>query len=227
MWNVSDISCIEFRALSAEFALGVLDARDRALAVAHLERCSACRNVLRELAGIADGLASLAPSVEPPNGFETRVLQALRTSRRENAVSTTRRRALFATIAAAVLVISGFVGWALGGGNTIQPRVRAQLTVANMTSSQRVVGEIVVDRSGSWLSMAVKVSDEHAWATCEVLTARGLAVVVGSFQIVHGYGYWAAPLHGPMTIDGARLVGANGTTIASATFTALRVGNSS
>lgn len=222
---MTDLTCAEFHALSVEFALGVLDARERAFAVAHLERCTDCRREMGELAGIADGLASLAPPVEPPNGFESRVLEALRAVRHDRATKTRRRVAPFIAIAAAVLIVAGFVGWTLrGGGNPSPPVVHAQLTSSNLTSPRHVVGEVVISRAGSWLSMAVDLPEKSAWATCEVITRHGLTVVVGSFRVVHGYGYWAAPLHGPMTIDGARLVDDNGRTLASSTFTAVRVG---
>jgi hypothetical protein len=220
------MTCAEFRALSAEFALGVLDARDRAFAVAHLERCAECRGGMRELATVADGLASLAPLVEPPNGFESRVLEALRTARRAQSARDWRRRAPFIGIAALLLVVAGFGGWALrGGGNATHPGVHAQLTAAELVSSHQFVGEVVINRAGSWVSMAVDLPNADAWATCEVLTKSHHTVVVGSFRIVHGYSYWAAALHGPMTIDGARLVGENGDVLASSTFPSVRVGN--
>lgn len=221
---MSEMTCAEFRTLSAEFALGVLEARERALAVAHLERCAECREQMSELAEIADELAALAPLVEPPNGFESRVLKALRTTRREQAAMPWRRRAPFIAMAAAVLLVAGFGGWALRGtGKAGQSVVHAQLTAAELESSHRVVGEVVISRSGSWVSMAVDLHQQNVWATCEVVTKGGQAVVVGSFRIVHGHGYWAAPLHGPMTIDGARLVAYNGSTLASSTFSSVRV----
>lgn len=224
---MSDMTCVEFRALSAEFALGVLDARDRAFAVAHLERCAECRAETRELAGIADGLIGLAPLVEPPSGFESRVLAGLRTARHDRRARSWRRRSPLIAIAAAILVVAGFAGWAVRGGIAGPPTLHAQLTAAELVSSQHVVGEVVIDRSGSWVSMAVDLPAKDVWATCEVLTKAGKVVVVGSFRIVRGYGYWAAPLHGSMTIDGARLLGQNGFALASSKFSAVRVGDAS
>jgi predicted anti-sigma-YlaC factor YlaD len=214
--------CSEFRELSAEFALGVLDARERALVVAHLERCDGCRKEVREFAGIADGLASLAPLVEPPNGFESRVLESVRAMRHGRA-KRNRRRAPLLAIAAAVIVVAGFVGWTLRSGNSNSSVVHAQLTSATLASPRRVVGEVVIDRAGSWVSMAVDLPETSVWATCEVITGSGSVVIVGSFRVVHGHGYWAAPLHRTMTIDGARLVDYSGRTLASSTFAAVRV----
>lgn len=39
----SEISCEKLREIGAELALGVLPGRERAGAVAHLERCADCR----------------------------------------------------------------------------------------------------------------------------------------------------------------------------------------
>jgi anti-sigma factor RsiW len=217
------MTCAEFHLFSAEFALGVLDARERAFAVGHLEHCAECREEIRELAGIADALASLAPAVEPPNGFESRVLDALPNWRHDQKATSLRRRAPFvAAAAAAVLVIAGFAGWALRGNST-EPALRANLTAAELTSGRHVVGEVVIDRSGSWLSMTLDLSEKSEWATCDVTTTHGRTVVVGSFRIVDGYGYWAAPLHGPMTIDAARVVGYSGETLASSSFSAVHI----
>jgi hypothetical protein len=219
------MTCDEFRALSAEFALGVLEARERALAVAHVERCEGCRQEVSDLAAIADGFADLAPLVEPPNGFESRVLEALRSGRRDRAERNWRRRAPFVALAAAIVLVVGFGGWALrGAGNPSQSGAHEQLTAAQLRSAHRVVGEVVINRAGSWVSMAVDLPGKNAWAKCEVITTSGDVVVVGSFRIIGGYGYWAAPIHGPMTIDQARLVGYGGATLASSTFSSVRVG---
>jgi anti-sigma-K factor RskA len=223
------MTCVEFRVFGAEFALGVLDARERAFCVGHLESCERCREEMRELAGIADGLASLAPAVEPPSGFESRVLETLRNARRDETrrdekATNHRRRAPFVAIAAAFLVIAGFVGWALrGNGGPSQPALRAELTAVDLTSGHRVVGEVVINRSRSWLSMTLDLSNKNAWVTCDVITTRGRTVAVGSFRIVDGRGFWSAPLRGPMTIDGARVVGYSGATLASSDFSALRI----
>jgi anti-sigma factor RsiW len=66
--------CGEFAAMAAELALGVLTGRERADALAHLERCDACRETVRQFATTGEGLLGLLPAVEPPPGFESRVL---------------------------------------------------------------------------------------------------------------------------------------------------------
>ncbi|MGA8297561.1 MAG: zf-HC2 domain-containing protein [Acidimicrobiales bacterium] len=217
------MNCADFRAMSAEFALGVLDARDRALAVAHLEECAACREEMSELAEIADGIAALAPLVEPPNGFESRVLGALNARPDKSVPPKWRRRAPFIAIAAVILALAGFGGWALRGtGVPAKNTVVAELTAARLTSQQRDVGEVVIDRSRSWVSMAIELPLKNVWVTCEVVTTRGHLVDIGSFQVVGGYGYWASALHGSMNIEGARIVSASGVALASSKFAPVR-----
>ncbi|HEX6451536.1 MAG TPA: hypothetical protein VF060_18990 [Trebonia sp.] len=68
------MDCGEFSDVAAELALGVLTGRERADALAHLERCDECRETVRQLAITGEELVGLLPAVEPPPGFETRVL---------------------------------------------------------------------------------------------------------------------------------------------------------
>jgi hypothetical protein len=57
-----------------EFALGLLDGAERAAVVAHLEGCRPCGAQVALLAEAGEQLLLLAPEVEPPVGFEQRVL---------------------------------------------------------------------------------------------------------------------------------------------------------
>ena len=71
------MSCDELRAAAAEVALDQLTGSERAAALGHLASCPECRAEVTELAAVADSLLLLAPSVEPPSGFESRVLGRL------------------------------------------------------------------------------------------------------------------------------------------------------
>jgi hypothetical protein len=57
-----------------EFALGLLDGAERAGVVAHLEGCRTCGTRVALLAEAGEQLLLIAPIVEPPLGFEQRVL---------------------------------------------------------------------------------------------------------------------------------------------------------
>ncbi|CAM5666310.1 hypothetical protein [Streptomyces canarius] len=73
----SEANCEKLRQIGAELALGVLPGRERAEAVAHLDRCADCREYVRQLTLVGDRLAGLLPDREPPPGFETRVARGL------------------------------------------------------------------------------------------------------------------------------------------------------
>jgi hypothetical protein len=71
------MTCAELADVAAELALGVLTGRERAVAIAHLDTCDACREHVRQLMATGDQLRALLPPAEPPAGFETRVLERL------------------------------------------------------------------------------------------------------------------------------------------------------
>jgi hypothetical protein len=80
MWMMSEVnemSCAEFADAAAELALGVLTGRERARALAHLDRCETCRENVRQLTVTGEELVGLLPAIEPPAGFETRVMERL------------------------------------------------------------------------------------------------------------------------------------------------------
>jgi hypothetical protein len=136
------MSCDEFAQMAAELALGVLTGRERAAALAHLDTCESCRELVRELTMTGEELLALLPSREPPAGFETRVLESIGLSasaagqhrppprrradgragpgadrpaagRPPGRPSSRMRRALSAAALAVALVVAGLGGWGL------------------------------------------------------------------------------------------------------------------
>src|ERR1700683_4325260 len=80
MWTMSEgneMGGAEFADAAAELALGVLTGRERARALAHLDQCEACRENVRQLTVTGEELVGLLPAIEPPAGFETRVMERL------------------------------------------------------------------------------------------------------------------------------------------------------
>ena len=77
MSELNDMTCTELADVAAELALGVLTGRERAVAIAHLDKCDGCREDVRQLMVTGEQLVELLPSAEPPAGFETRVLERL------------------------------------------------------------------------------------------------------------------------------------------------------
>ncbi|MGW7721858.1 zf-HC2 domain-containing protein [Streptomyces canus] len=109
---MTDRDCEWLRAVADELALGVLPGQERAEAIAHLDRCPACRERVEHLTFVGDGLLSLLPGSEPPAGFETRVTDRLGLNR---PARRWRPRAGVAVAAAVATALGfGFGGWAVG-----------------------------------------------------------------------------------------------------------------
>jgi hypothetical protein len=101
------VRCEDVRAAAAELALDELTGSERAAAFDHLATCADCRGDVADLAAVADALLLLAPSVEPPAGFESRVIDRLALP-----VPETRRPRLLA--AAAAVVVAALRGGVAG-----------------------------------------------------------------------------------------------------------------
>ncbi|MGH9294327.1 MAG: hypothetical protein ACRD0B_03260, partial [Acidimicrobiales bacterium] len=74
----SNSPCELVSALAPELALGTLGGAERAAALAHLEDCPCCRELVDGLAKTADALLVAARELDPPLGFEVRLLDRLR-----------------------------------------------------------------------------------------------------------------------------------------------------
>ena len=234
MSEQEEMSCDEFAGVAAELALGVLTGRERAAALEHLDRCDGCRESVRQLAMTGEELLGLLPAIEPPPGFETRVLDRLsiagpapasrvRGLRRGRPVRP--RTAGFSRrilAAAAVAVVAG--GAALGGwglrGATTHPAGSSLSSAALLTASHQAVGKIFLyDGSPRWVYMSVYLESAAGAVTCQLVGADGRVTNVGTFRMSDGYGAWGSPDpvdNGPLT--GARLVSASGRVLATASF---------
>jgi anti-sigma-K factor RskA len=245
MWVMSELNemgCAEFADVAAELALGVLTGRERARALAHLDWCDTCRENVRQLTVTGEELVGLLPAIEPPAGFETRVMERLglatpapaparhlslarRVGRKlagwmGSAGAGRPRRLLAAAAVAVAVIVAGLGGWDLHAA-TSTPLSSAAL----LTASHQTVGKIYFYDSGSqWLYMSVNIGSGNGAAgngtvICQVEGPHGHVTTIGSFQLTGGYGYWGSPdpvTNGPLT--GARLVTTTGAVLATATF---------
>jgi len=229
---MTDMRCEDLRLLVPELALGALDGRDRADALAHLEHCPECRRDLLAMSEVADRLVELTPPAEPPAGFETRVLAALGADARAGggteeaaggAAPRRRRRprSVSALAAAAVVaVLFGIGGWEIGRHTAPAHPSVSQVKTASLVTGGQVVGEVIaLDNGYPWISMAVESALGDTTVRCEVIETGHGALLVGSFALDDGNGYWSAPVPpGGAPIIGARLVDASGHIVATATF---------
>jgi hypothetical protein len=98
---MSPLTCAQVQEAAPELALGILGGAERAEVVHHVDHCARCQALVAQYAEAADALPLLAPELEPPAGFETRVLARLGAPKRRS-----RRRALvLAAVAAALAAI--------------------------------------------------------------------------------------------------------------------------
>ena len=124
------LDCERLREIAPELALGIADGEDRARALEHLAGCATCRAHVERLAAVADELLVLAPSAEPPAGFEERVVAATAPAGAQR--SRFGRFALPAFAALAAAAAGAAIVWALGDGDReLADSYRETLAVAN------------------------------------------------------------------------------------------------
>ena len=247
MSELNEMGCREFSDVAAELALGVLTGRERAQALAHLDHCASCREEVGQLTATGEGLLGLLPSVEPPAGFEARVMDRLglaapapsadshaswtgriallgRKPARRAATGQARpagrtRRVLALAAVALAVVAAGLGGWGLRPG-TPAPAGTPLSSASLLSASHQAAGKIFLyEGSSRWLYMSVDMPAGNATVTCEVENGDGHITTVGSFRLTDGHGYWGSPV--PPTqgsLTGVRLVGPNGTVLATASF---------
>lgn len=222
---MSDLTCTRMRELAPELALDVLTGYERATAQAHLGLCPQCREYVSSLTQIGDRLLTLVPGVEPPVGFEDRVLAGMGFP--AHRVAKPRRRWWPVTVAAAALiaVIFGVGGWVVGD---LAHRDTTSVADANhqvlrfaqfSTADQRQVGQVFTyGGSPWWVYMSVSNATASS-VTCQLVEQNGTVVPIGSFQLSGGKGSWGREVNvDPNTVVGARLLGDHGAVLATATF---------
>ncbi len=188
----------------AELSLGTLEGRERAEALAHLDVCPDCRKELAAYSNVVDRVVAATPEVEPPVGFESRVMARVgadRPARRH------RRPLMALPLAAAIAVALALGGYAVGhhtGSDGDHPVETA------LVSGNRHVGEVFAYRGNPGIIyMQVDQAPADGPVACQVREADGQAVTVGSFTLTNGRGSWGAKLPAtPSPIVSAQVVDA-------------------
>jgi hypothetical protein len=223
---MSDLSCARMRELAPELALDVLTGYERATAQAHLGVCPQCREYVSSLTQIGDRMLTLVPGVEPPVGFEDRVLTRMGLTSPARAPH--RRWWPMALVAASVAaVVFGFGGWMAADMTTDGTPVAASgahqvLRFAQLRdSSQRQIGQVFTyEGTPSWVWMSIAMTNANVGTVwCQLETQSGTFIPIGEFQLSGGKGSWGGQLKvDPNTVVGARLTSDEGTVLASASF---------
>jgi hypothetical protein len=205
-----------------ELALDVLPGDQRADALDHLEGCPACRSRLEALSEPADQLLLACRPVEPPSGFEERVLARLATGR----ARPKRRGRLLALVAAGVAAAAliGAGGVSLGregphpaAAGAYGPQLR---TVALVSPRGQRIGDVSAYAGPpTWIFLRV---DGGTWSgvyECVLDVEGGRTIALGTMSVSDGEGGWGQRVGiDPRQVESARLVGPSGGTIATATF---------
>jgi hypothetical protein len=185
------MNCSDVTAIAPDLALGILSGDERGEALAHLDSCRRCRDMVEKLSTTVDTMSLLAPRADPEPGFEERVLGRidLEGHRRAN------RRSTMLVAAAAVVVIGALVAagalWLRHGGSS-----NDQIAAYTMrTPNGRVVGEAYMHGGDStWVFVDVPKwsqggADTAADYALRVMTNDGRSIVMpGNFA--GGQGGW-------------------------------------
>jgi hypothetical protein len=222
------LTCPQLEEVAAELALGTVSGAERAAALDHLAGCPACRDLVDQLARVADSMLLLAPAAEPPPGFESKVLSRMGvapapTVRLGPAQPTVRpgparapRRRFLVGVAAAALV----AGLAGAGVATLAGDGRpAAVQTAAGTPAAGVRTALAVDTDGRWTCRAVVYGDAPTWLVVSLDRTDGLSasftveafhsddptpVSLGTFSTAQGHGTFAQPV--PLPADSLQSV---------------------
>jgi hypothetical protein len=221
--------CEEMSGELGELALGMLAGRQRAAVLAHLESCTSCSAELDTLSTAADQLLHLAPTAEPPVGFEAGVFERLGPKQVRPGKRYWRawRPKLVASFAAGAVVLALGLGAlaSLGPrseGSELRPVAgqagQAPIQQASLFSGRHAVGQVFIYAGNpTWLFMDM---DDARWQgplRCEVMVDHGPTIVLGRFWLSDGKGAWAARLNQPAgRLVEAQVVDASGSVLASA-----------
>jgi hypothetical protein len=201
--------CERMKELAPELALGTAVGEERAKALEHLATCAECRRLVADLATLTDEIVSLAPAMEPPAGFENRVLERFKEQ------SYKPRRWSWAAIAAilAAAATAAVMLIALDDDRDLASRYRAALEVADgqyfgvrplMSDDGMQEGYLFVyEGKPSWVFVALDDSEPEAYSVT-VEMENGETVDLGSFELSDGKRSWGTTV--PLRIeDMARL----------------------
>jgi hypothetical protein len=214
--------CEYFNSVAAELALGSLTGAERSAALAHADECPECRATLSGFSSAADALLLAAPEMDPPAGFEVRLLARLHEQvgssvagtgedvrglrptgsasdslARVIPIASRRRHISIAAVAASVV----FVAAGLGIGLAVSPHAPSQQAASGLRIASLHVGTslsaetdgAVVITKGSPTTVLMTFSDP-AWSGLVrcVVTSGGHAVDIGSYYIDGGATSWTA-----------------------------------
>jgi hypothetical protein len=191
---MSVYSCAQLRDVAPELALGVLSGAERAEAIMHVNGCGRCQAHVNELTEAADAIPLLAPEIEPPVGFEQRVLAAGPARRRR---SVRRMVAAVAVAAAAAAILSITIVRVVESGNDSSAPAASAAAPATKPTAVKMVSTTGALPAG-WayvtnkrsVAISVDYGVDPGTYNIAVRPPTGSSEKIGTMTIVGGHGSW-------------------------------------
>lgn len=219
-------TCEQIRELLPELSLGTLGGEDRARALDHVRGCADCSAELAMLSRVADGLLTLAPQQEPPEGFEERVMAQLRRERPRHRLQ--RIVALAAAAAIVAVIAGGGTLMATAHDRHIAAYYQRELGIAHGTefaaaplqTSDQIEGGQAFTYEGkpSWVFVVVRAP--IADGTYRIVgDLESSTTTFGWVHVANGKGDWGGTTSADMRrLTHLRIVGTDGTIVLSGRF---------
>ena len=191
--------CAEIRELAPELGLGTASGEERARALEHLASCPQCRAFVQEMSDVADELLLAAPAVEPPVGFESRMIDSFRAGR-------TRNPRLAMILAAAALLLAAGAGGtylALRSDVRFAHHYREVFAAAQgeyfasspLYSGDRPLGQaFAYQGSPSWIFVVLDGANTAHSYKVQLVTRNGREIPFGSFTPTSETASWGRAL---------------------------------
>ena len=171
-----------------------------------------------ELDEVADELMLAVPPVEPPAGFEDRVMERLHAARKRN--QTVARAPWWAVAAAAIVFLfgGGVVGAVIGRSSSNDHE--ALRTVQLVSTSGGDIGDVsTYSGKPTWIFMRLEGDLPDGTYRCMLEMDDGRTVPIGRLWAVNGHGGWGEHVDvDPTHARQATLLDRSGATVATARF---------
>jgi hypothetical protein len=212
-------SCEQFDGRVDELALGQVDDPERSRLLAHAADCPRCHSLFEGIGTVVDRLLLAAPQVDPPAGFEGRVLARLdaaqssgsRRPRRSWRLGTSI--ALAGAVAAALVMVGAVVAFRGDGGSSNAAEIVASTGVE--------VGsvELIADPTAHVLVVIDAPRPGPGRRLCELRRPDGSWTTVGWWDAADiASGVWAVGIDAALLDATAMRITSNGEVLATASF---------
>lgn len=201
-------NCAQFREQVDELVLGGLDSPSRTQLFNHAATCPACQAALEQVALVADRLLLAVPEIEPPAGFENRVLERLAPPLPPVRSRNVRWRPVAAVAAVAMVLFGAIFALVYAGDRSDEGHYGAQPSAAPAATAvtHAVRRGTIVRADGSVVGTASLLDHPRPLilitidrprpsnnvVTCELVTADNVARSVGTWSYEEvASGAWA------------------------------------